>query len=69
MLSSGNTFGAIADELVAKMEHERKAERTISKVTWLLGIARQDLGTRPVADITAAGGSQGSEGGGRARQP
>lgn len=53
-VASANTFGAIADELIAKMERERKAVRTIAKVTWLLGIARPDLGQRPIADITAA---------------
>lgn len=53
-VASANTFGAIADELIAKMERERKAVRTIAKVTWLLGIARPDLGLRPIADITAA---------------
>ncbi|MFG1359166.1 tyrosine-type recombinase/integrase [Xanthobacter pseudotagetidis] len=53
-VATANTFGAIADELIAKMERERKAGRTISKVTWLLGIARQDLENRPISGITAA---------------
>lgn len=53
-VATANTFVAVADELIAKMEREHKAVRTIAKVTWLLGIARPDLGTRPISEITAA---------------
>jgi integrase len=51
--ASANTFGAIADELLEKKRREAKAERTTSKVEWLLNFARHDLGARPVAEITA----------------
>jgi integrase len=48
------TFGLIADELIARKRREKKAPRTIKKVTWLLDIARPALGNRAVADINAA---------------
>jgi integrase len=51
--ASANTFDAIADELLEKKRREAKAERTTSKVEWLLNFARHDLGARPVAEITA----------------
>ena len=49
-----NTFDALADELLAKKTREGKADRTRAKMDWLLGIARAELGSRPVAQITAA---------------
>jgi hypothetical protein len=51
--ASANTFDAIADELLEKKRREAKAERTTSKVEWLLSLARPDLGVRPIAEITA----------------
>ncbi len=51
--ASANTFDAIADELLGKKRLEAKAERTTSKTEWLLSLARNDLGGRPIADITA----------------
>jgi len=53
LAASANTFDAIADELLDKKRREAKAERTTSKVEWLLSLARHDLGARPIADITA----------------
>ncbi|MEW9838588.1 tyrosine-type recombinase/integrase [Mesorhizobium marinum] len=52
--ASANTFDAIAEELIAKTEREGKAEATLTKKRWLLGIARSDLGARPIAEISAA---------------
>jgi integrase len=54
LAASANTFDAIADELLEKKRREAKAERTTSKVEWLLSLARPDLGVRPIADITAS---------------
>jgi hypothetical protein len=51
--ASANTFDAIADELLEKKRREAKAERTTSKVEWLLSLARPDFGVRPIAEITA----------------
>jgi integrase len=51
--ASADTFNSLADELLEKKRREARAERTTSKVEWLLGLARPDLGVRPIADITA----------------
>jgi len=51
--SEANTFDAIADELLDKKRREAKAERTLGKLEWLLGLARPALGPRPIAEITA----------------
>ena len=51
--ASANTFNSLADELLEKKRAEGKAERTFDKVQWLLGLARSDLGERPVAEIAA----------------
>lgn len=51
---SVNTFGTIADEWVAKLTREGRAERTLQKTGWLLTFARPKLGTRPIRQITAA---------------
>jgi integrase len=52
--SGANTFNAVADELLDKMEREGKAAVTLAKKRWLLGLVRPDLGHRPIADISAA---------------
>jgi integrase len=51
--ASANTFNVLADELLAKKQREGKAERTCTKVAWLLGLARSELGARPIAEIAA----------------
>ncbi|PXW52258.1 tyrosine-type recombinase/integrase [Chelatococcus asaccharovorans] len=51
---SASTFGVLADEYLAKLAREGKAEATITKVTWLLDFARPALGTRPIKEISAA---------------
>lgn len=48
------TFGLIADELIARKRQEKKAPRTLKKVAWLLDIARPLLGKRPISEINAA---------------
>ena len=50
---SENTFSAIADELLAKNQREGKADTTLHKKRWLLGMACADFGARPIAEITA----------------
>jgi integrase len=52
-LASISTFNAIADELLEKDAREGKAETTINKRRWLLGLARRDLGPLPITDIKA----------------
>ncbi|APH71031.1 tyrosine-type recombinase/integrase [Aquibium oceanicum] len=49
-----DTFQTIADEYLKKIQREGKADATLTKKRWLLGLAASDLGKRPIADITAA---------------
>ena len=44
--ASANTFDAIAAELLDKKRREGKADRTLEKCEWLLGLARPALGAR-----------------------
>ena len=50
--AAANTFGAIAEEYIAKLEAEKKAPVTVAKTRWLLGKLSPSLGTRPIAEIT-----------------
>jgi len=51
--AQANTFEILADEYVEKKRREGKAVRTISKLEWLLGIAKRTLGPRPITGIGA----------------
>jgi integrase len=51
--ASANTFEAIADELLDKKHREGKSDRTTEKMEWLLGLAKPELGSRPISEITA----------------
>lgn len=51
-LARANTFGLIADELLAKLAREQKAEVTIEKRRWLLKELAKPLCDRPIADIS-----------------
>ncbi|MEP7210090.1 MAG: integrase arm-type DNA-binding domain-containing protein [Alphaproteobacteria bacterium] len=51
-ISRATTFGLIADELLAKLEREKKAAVTIEKRRWLLKDLAAPLCDRPVAAIT-----------------
>jgi integrase len=48
-----DTFRAVAEELVAKLERERRAPATIVKKRWLLSLVYPALADRPVAEINA----------------
>ena len=68
--TQASTFAALADELLDKKRREAKAERTLSKLEWLVSLARPAIGPRPIAEITAAeilGVLRGVESGGAAR--
>lgn len=52
-VASGNTFNAVADDLLAKAKRDGKAEATMTKKRWLLDMARVHFGNRPIAEITA----------------
>jgi integrase len=47
------TFAAVADEYLGKLRAEQKAQATLDKADWLLGMAKADFGTTPVRDITS----------------
>lgn len=47
------TFAAQAREYLSKVRQEGRAETTMRKLEWLLAMAIEDLGDRPIADITA----------------
>lgn len=49
-----HTFTKISVELIAKLRKEGKAETTLKKKQWLLDMARDDFGDRPITAISAA---------------
>jgi len=51
--ASANTFEAVAGELLDKKRREGKAENTIEKLEWLLGLALPFIGNRCITEITA----------------
>ena len=51
-IASANTFAAVAEEYIAKLEAEGRAAVTIGKTRWLLGKLTPALGTRPIAEIS-----------------
>ncbi|MBV6486209.1 MAG: Prophage integrase IntS [Pseudorhodoplanes sp.] len=53
-VAADNTFGAIADELLARKEADDAADTTLSKNRWLLKDLAGPLTNRPIAEITAA---------------
>ncbi|MGI9350155.1 MAG: tyrosine-type recombinase/integrase [Rhizobiaceae bacterium] len=52
-ISDGCTFGSIAEQYVTKLTKEGRAEVTLRKLDWLIGMANADLGRRPIAEITS----------------
>jgi integrase len=48
-----SSFRAIAEELIAKLEREGRAQVTLIKKKWLLDFAFPAFGDRPIAQITA----------------
>jgi hypothetical protein len=51
--ASANKFDAIASELLDKKRREAKADRTLGKLDWLLGLARPAIGARPIGGLLA----------------
>jgi len=49
-----DTFRAIADEYLAKLRREGRAEATLTKLEWLLAMADGGIGHRRIREITAA---------------
>jgi integrase len=52
--STGNTFRAVAEEVLVKLEKEGRAEATLAKQRWLLEFAYPAIGERPITEITAS---------------
>ena len=52
-LARENTFGIVAEEYLDKLAKEGRAAVTVKKNRWVLDFARQDLGDRPVHEITS----------------
>lgn len=53
-ISGANTFGVVGDEYLAKIEAEGRAPATMEKTRWLIGLARAQLGERPIGEIKPA---------------
>lgn len=51
--AAASTFDAVAAELLDKKRWEAKADRTLDKLEWLLGLASPAIGARSIAEITA----------------
>lgn len=51
-IAQDNTFKAIAEEWVAKVEREELAPVTLRKIRWLLDIADPMIGSRPISKLT-----------------
>ena len=49
-----HSFQAIATEYIAKLTREHRAKGTMAKVEWLLSLAFDAIGHRPIRDISAA---------------
>lgn len=52
-IAQDNTFKAIAEEWLVKIEREERAPVTLRKVRWLLNIAEPMIGSRPISKLTA----------------
>ena len=51
-VAAANTFRAVADEWVAKIEQEGLSPVTLKKIRWLLSFTYPSLGNRPIAEIS-----------------
>ncbi|TAU03605.1 DUF4102 domain-containing protein [Rhizobium ruizarguesonis] len=51
--AAGNTFGLMADEFIAKLRRDKRAEPTIDKNTWMLKVLAKKLSPYPITQISA----------------
>jgi hypothetical protein len=51
-IATANTFAAIAEEYIDKLEAEGRADVTIGKTRWLLSKLSPALGSRPIGEIS-----------------
>jgi integrase len=52
-VAASNSFKAVADEWLAKVEREGRSGVTMKKLRWLLDFINESIGKRPVASISA----------------
>lgn len=52
-VAASNSFEAVADEWLRKMEREGRSAMTMKKLRWLLAFINAALGKRPIASISA----------------
>ena len=50
-INAENTFSAVAKVYIEKNRSDGKADATVTKREWFLGIVERPLGNRPIADI------------------
>jgi integrase len=51
-IAAGNTFQAVAEEFIEKIEAEGRADITVGKTRWLLKKLSPALGKRPISEIS-----------------
>jgi hypothetical protein len=49
--AAASTFRTVADEYVAKLKREGRAEATLAKTEWLLAFAHADFGDTPIRAV------------------
>lgn len=52
-IRNSNTFAKIAEQYTAKLVKEGRAEVTLKKLDWLMGMAIADFGDKPISKITS----------------
>lgn len=52
-VAASNSFKAVADEWLVKVEREDRSAATMKKLRWLLGFINASVGKRPIASISA----------------
>jgi len=52
-VAASNSFKAVADEWLIKVERENRSAATMKKLRWLLDFINASIGKRPIASITA----------------
>jgi hypothetical protein len=52
-VAASNSFEAVADEWLSKVEKEGRSPVTMKKLRWLLGFINASIGKRPIAAISA----------------
>lgn len=53
-LKASNSFEAVGNEYLAKMERDGREAVTINKSRWLMSLMAPSIGDRPIADLTPA---------------